>query len=94
MIVVGGYLQVEPAERAAYLEGCHDVVRLARAAGGCLDFALSPDVLDPGRINVFERWENQADVEAFRGSGPSADQASQILASDVHQFEVASEESL
>lgn len=90
MIVVAGHLQVEPDTRASYLEDCRAVIRLARAANGCLDFALSPDLLDPGRINVFERWETLADVEAFRGSGPSSDQASQILGADVHRFGVAS----
>jgi quinol monooxygenase YgiN len=94
MIVVAGHLQVEPDGRASYLEGCRDVVRLARAVDGCLDFALSPDLLDPGRINVFERWRTLAAVEAFRESGPSGDQTSQIVNAEVHQFEVMSAETL
>ena len=68
MIIVAGHMQVEPDGRASYLKGCRDVVRLARAADECLDFALSPDLLDPGRINVSERWQTLAAVEAFRGS--------------------------
>jgi quinol monooxygenase YgiN len=92
MIVVAGHLQVEPDERSSYLQGCRDVVRQARASDGCLDFALSPDLLDPGRINVLERWQTLAAVEAFRGSGPSGDQASQILDADVHRYEVTSPE--
>ena len=94
MIVVAGHLQVEPENRAAYLERCRDVIRLARAARGCLDFALSPDLLDPGRINLFEHWQTLADVEAFRGSGPSDDRSFEILAADVQQFEVESSETL
>lgn len=94
MIVVAGHLQVDPDGRASYLDGCHDVVRQARAAQGCLDFALSADLLDPGRINVLERWETVADVEAFRGSGPSDDQTAQIRDADVRQFEVVSTDSL
>lgn len=94
MIVVSGHLHVDPDGRASYLDGCHDVVRQARAAPGCLDFALSADLLDPGRINVLERWETLADVEAFRGSGPSGDQTAQIRQADVRQFEVVSTELL
>jgi quinol monooxygenase YgiN len=94
MIVVAGHLQVEPDARAPYLQGCRDVVRLARAADGCLDFALSPDLLDPGRINIFERWQTLAAVEAFRGSGPSGGQALPILGAEVRQFEVATVETL
>ena len=67
MIVVSGHLTVDPAERASYLDGCREVVALGRAAPGCLDFAISPDLLDAGRVNVYERWESQDAVEAFRG---------------------------
>ncbi len=73
-IVVAGHLIVEPAVRAAYLADCREVVRQARLAAGCLDFTISADLLDPGRINILERWESRAAVETFRGSGPSDDQ--------------------
>jgi quinol monooxygenase YgiN len=66
VVIVAGYSIVDPAQRDAYLSGCADVVRQARRAPGCLDFALSADLLEPGRINIFERWESQAAVEAFR----------------------------
>jgi quinol monooxygenase YgiN len=65
------------------------VVEQARQAPGCLDFALSADLLDPGRINVFERWESPAAVEAFRGSGPSDDQSAAIVAASVAEWDVA-----
>jgi quinol monooxygenase YgiN len=89
MIIVAGHLLVDPDHRTSYLEGCHEVVRLARATSGCLDFTLSADLLDPGRINVLERWESLAAVDAFRGSGPSEDQTAQILEADVRPFAVA-----
>ena len=54
------------------------VVEKARQADGCLDFAITADLLDPGRVNLFERWEKQAAVEAFRGSGPSNKQGAAI----------------
>lgn len=88
MIIVAGHLEVDPGNRAAYLENSHEVVRGARGAEGCRDFAMSADVLDPGRINIFERWDSVDAVEAFRGSGPSDDQVGQILTADVQQFEV------
>ena len=61
---------------------------------GCLDFALSADVLEPGRINVFERWESQAAVEAFRGSGPSDEQAEAIVSASVAEYDIADERAL
>ena len=35
-----------------------------------LDFALSPDALDPHRVNVFERWSFDEELQRFRGDGP------------------------
>jgi quinol monooxygenase YgiN len=88
MIIVAGQLQVEPGERDAYLADCAEVVRTARRTAGCLDFAVSADLVEPGRINVFERWESMAAVEAFRGSGPSGAQQQAITSAAVAQYEV------
>jgi quinol monooxygenase YgiN len=88
MIIVAGALFVEPDGRDAYLEGCVDVVAAARRASGCLDFALSPDLLEPGRINVFERWESPEELHRFRGSGPDAGQMAALLSVSVDEYEV------
>lgn len=90
MIIVSGRIHVDPAERASYLEGCSEVIELARAAPGCLDFHLSADPVEPDRINVYEQWESVADVEAFRGSGPSSEQTAAIREAHVVQHEIAS----
>ena len=93
-IVVAGHLMVEPADRTAYLVDCREVVGLARVAAGCLDFAISADQLDPGRINIFERWESQAAAETFRGSGPSDDQQTAIVSASVAEYDVDAARSL
>ena len=74
MVIVAGHVTVEPQQREAYLADCVRVVEQARGAAGCLDFAITADLIDPGRINIFERWASQAAVETFRGSGPSNEQ--------------------
>jgi quinol monooxygenase YgiN len=94
MIIVSGHLSMAPAERADYLAGCVEVVESARRAPGCLDFSLSADLLDPGRVVVLERWESSAAVDAFRGDGPSEEQWTVITSADVVQHEVASWRSL
>jgi quinol monooxygenase YgiN len=78
MIIVAGSLIVDPQQRGDYLDGCVAVVEAARQAPGCLDFAVSPDLLDAARINVFERWESEADLESFRGSGPDDGQLASL----------------
>lgn len=94
MVIVAGHLLVAPGAREEYLAGCVAVVEQARAARGCLDFALSADLLDPGRINILERWESQADVEAFRGEGTGDEQTAQILGASVAEYDVADVRSL
>ena len=66
MVIVAGHITVDPEERQSYLAGCMSVVEQARRADGCLDFAITADLLDPGRGNLFERCETQAAVETFR----------------------------
>ncbi|HEX6582556.1 MAG TPA: antibiotic biosynthesis monooxygenase family protein [Thermoleophilaceae bacterium] len=88
MIIVAGALRVDPEGRGAYLEGCVSVVEVARRAEGCLDFALSPDLLDPGRINVYERWGSDEDLQRFRASGPDGGQLAALLDIDVDEYAV------
>ncbi|MFE7416856.1 putative quinol monooxygenase [Rhodococcus sp. NPDC057529] len=94
MVIVAGHITVEPDQREAYLAGCVSVVEQARGAAGCLDFAISADLIDPGRINIFERWESQAAVDAFRSSGPSDEQGAAMLTASVAEYDVADERAL
>lgn len=94
MVIVAGHLIVEPAERDRYVADCAGVVAAARAADGCLDFAITADVVDPARVVVFERWSSRAAVEAFRGDGPSGDQRAAIVAASVAEYDVADVRSL
>jgi quinol monooxygenase YgiN len=92
MIIVSGHLDVAPAGRDGYLADCRAVVEQARAAPGCLDFALSADLLAPGRINVYERWESDEDLARFRGDGPAGSQQEQILDASVARYRVSAVE--
>jgi quinol monooxygenase YgiN len=94
MVIVAGQIFVDPAQRARYLAGCVGVVEQARRAPGCLDFAITADLIDPGRINIFERWETQEAVKTFRGSGPSEEQSAAMLAASVAEYDVADVRSL
>ncbi len=92
MLIIAGRLHVDPGARADYLAGCVAVVQQARNSPGCLDFALTADLVDPSRINVFERWESDEDLHRFRGSGTGAEQAAQILDADVRKYRISATE--
>jgi len=90
MIIVSGFLHVDPDERAAYLAACRPVIEAARRTAGCLDFHLSADPVVASRINVYEQWESVEAVEAFRGAGPSDDQGASVRDAAVYQHEIRS----
>ena len=94
MVIVAGHVVVDAQQRDDYLSGCIEVVRQARRTAGWLDFAISADPAEPGRVNIFERWESQAAVDAFRGNGPSEEQGAAIRAASVAEYDVESERSL
>ncbi|TQC43482.1 antibiotic biosynthesis monooxygenase [Rhodococcus sp. WS4] len=94
MVIVAGNITVEPQQREPYLAGCVSVVEQARRAAGCLDFAITADLIDRCRINIFERWESQAAVDTFRSSGPSDEQSAAMLSASVAEYDIADVRSL
>lgn len=88
MVIVAGHLIVDPQDREQQLAARVSLLELARSAPGCLDFSMTADLLDPGRINIFERWESQADLEAFR-DGPSDEQKTAVISGSVAEYDVA-----
>ena len=92
-IIVAGTLHVDPAQRATYLEARVPILEHARQAPGCLDFSLSADLLDAGRINVYERWRSREDLLAYRaGDGPELDDNVALRAAEVELHHVSASE--
>ncbi len=87
MLIVAGHLILDPADRDAHVQASAASVRLARQAPGCLDFAVSVDPLDPARVNVLERWEDSADLEAFCNANGDAD-VEPVDLTRIRRFEV------
>jgi len=50
---------------------------------------LATATVDPGRHNIFERWESQAALETFRSSGPDTDQRPAMLTVSVREYDIA-----
>ena len=88
MIIVAGHIRVAGSNRTIFLEGSTEAVRLARGKSDCLDFTVSADVVDPERVNVYERWVNRSALMTFRGEGPSDALNALIISSEVQEFEV------
>jgi quinol monooxygenase YgiN len=71
-IIVSGSLHVAPTQRDAFLEARVPILEHAREAPGCLDFSLSADLLDAGRVNVYERWRSREDLQLHHISASEA----------------------
>lgn len=66
MIIIAGYSRTKKDKRAAVVEAFADMVGRARKQDGCLDLSISPDPVDPERINLFECWRDQQALNAWR----------------------------
>ncbi len=92
-IIVSGSLHVDPAERDAYLRARVPILAHARQAPGCLDFSLSADLLEGGRVNVYERWRSREDLLAYRsGDGPDLDDDIEVTSAQVELHHISASE--
>jgi quinol monooxygenase YgiN len=90
MVIVSGTIYVRPGRRQAFLAASMEAVAAARSSPGCLDFIVAADPIEPDRVNVYEQWESEAQLEAFRGDGPGGDLSSDIVNADVSRHQVSS----
>lgn len=81
MLIIAGYAIVADSRRDAYVTAHTDLVERCRRAPGCLDAAISADPVDHGRVNILERWESQAALDAWREAADAPDTG---IAFDAH----------
>ena len=72
MVIVGGWFEVDPSERDAFVASRVDGMRRSRAERGCIEYVVAADPVDPGRVVLFERWETQADLDAHLAAARGA----------------------
>jgi quinol monooxygenase YgiN len=89
MLIIAGHITVDAAARDDYVQSCVVVVEAARATPGCLDFSITADTVDPRRICIHERWQDEEPLLAFRSSGPSPEQQAAIIDADVKRYSIS-----
>ena len=77
MVIVAGYVAVEPQQRESSLAGCVGVVERARGAAGCLDFAITADLIDPGRVNILSAGSRKQPSKPSAEAPPATSKARQ-----------------
>lgn len=91
MIVVLGHLVVAAEDRDAHLALSLDAVQAARAAPGCLHFAVTADPVEPSWVDVAELWATRGELSAFRTSGDAddgSDPFAHVREFHIEEFEV------
>lgn len=63
-VVVGGAFEVDPPQRDAFLAERVPTMQRSRAEDGCLEYTMAADPVEPGRVVLYERWADQAALDA------------------------------
>jgi quinol monooxygenase YgiN len=90
LVVVSGALHLRPGKRDEFLALSRDAIVAARRSPGCRDFVVAADPLEEDRVNVYEVWDSERALLAFRGAGPGPDLASLVVRADVRRHRIAS----
>jgi quinol monooxygenase YgiN len=98
-LLITGVFRVPPENLEALRPHMAAVIMASRAEAGCLDYAYSEDLLEPGLIRVFERWTDQASLDVHfaaphMGAWKTAREALGFHGRDLVLSEVASERPL
>lgn len=86
--IVEGKLSIKPGLRDEFIEKSLDSIMQARANTSCLDFSVSPDPIDPDRVNIFEKWKTVEALEKFRNSDSESDLFSLVENFEVQEHEI------
>jgi quinol monooxygenase YgiN len=89
MIIVSGRIYVSAGRREAFLASSRSAMVAARHAPGCRDFVVAADPIEPNRVNIYEVWDSESELEAFRGAGPGPELSQVIARAEVSRYRVA-----
>jgi quinol monooxygenase YgiN len=87
-IIVAGRLTIKPGRRDEFVARSIDAVEQARAHDSCEDFSVSADPVDSTRVNIFEKWQSRAALDAFRNAGPESDLFDLVESFDTNEYDV------
>ena len=67
MLIVAGEIVVEEGSVERVRAVLRSMEEATRQEPGCLTYAFSVDVNDPGMVRIFERWESMEALQAHFG---------------------------
>ena len=98
MVIVGGTFILDPSERDAFLAGRRERMLTSRGEPGCLEYTYAADPLDASRVVLFERWVDQAALDAhlaaLRANPQASDNEVVPITSSITIYDVSAERQL
>jgi quinol monooxygenase YgiN len=64
MMLINGFIRVAPENAGKLKEAAAKLIAATREERGCLAYAFSEDIAEPGVIHIAERWADQAALDA------------------------------
>lgn len=89
-LIIAGRIYVDPEQRDRFVAGYRELVARAREYPGCLDVSISPDPIEPGRVNMVEHWESRTALDAWRKVAPRPRGGVKFRDAQVQLHEIAS----
>jgi quinol monooxygenase YgiN len=76
MFIIAGHIEVG-SQRDAFIAEHIDDIKTSQAEDGCVEYVMSADPIESGRVRVFEMWESEAqhDAHVKRMTAPRPDDA-------------------
>ncbi len=62
MLVIAGTFKMDPSDRDAFLDAARAVMAETLKEEGCHAYSFTPDILDPGLVRLFEKWDSEANL--------------------------------
>lgn len=90
MIIVSGWLKLKPGTREAFVASSLEAMVLARRSVGCRAFVVAADPLEADLVNVYECWDSEEHLLAFRDEGPEPEMLAMIVDAKVRRHQIAS----
>jgi quinol monooxygenase YgiN len=87
-VIVAGWYAVDPSKRDEVVEKFKDMVLRARSFPGCLDMAITADPVDPSRINMFEFWRSEKDLNSWRVASNAPKKIPRMLRVEVQKHTI------
>ena len=72
MIMIAGKIRLDPAKQEQATRAAVAMTEASRAEPGCVDYAFTWDLLEPGVLRVIEQWQDQDALDLHFKAPPMA----------------------